>query len=83
MFSLRIVHARRAVQSNYTAQVGFFFVLLGVEPVGAGKYFPIDVAGTLAFVVKAMFGKLNRETMVGRLMQPGNKTLNQLFGQQL
>ena len=51
------------------------FVLLDVEAVGFAEYFPVQVAQGVPGHVLSVFGKFDGESVVGALMQAGDKSL--------
>lgn len=57
-------------------EVGFFFVLFDVEAVGFAKYFPVEVAQCIPRHVLTVFGEFDGESVIGALMQAGDKSLD-------
>lgn len=51
-----------------TAEICFFFEFFGIESVGLGVDFPVNVSGAVSEIVEAVLCKLYRETMVGRFV---------------
>ena len=80
---LWIIHRRRRIYQQMTAQVGFFFVAFDEQAVGFGKNFPVNVARAFARVVEAMLGKFDRKAVEWRFVQARNEAFNQLLGQKL
>ena len=64
-------------------EVGFFFVLFDVEAVGFAKYFPVQVAQGVPRHVLTVFGKFDGESVIGALMQAGDKSFDDHAGDQV
>ena len=71
------------VNHQLATQVGFFLIAFDKKLLGACVKFPIDVAGGLAFVLEAVFGKFHTEPVEGTLVHAGDEALYSLFGQEL
>src|SRR5208337_4822110 len=63
-------------------EVGFFFILLDVEPVGPPKHAPVEVPRIVAGGVLAMLGELDAEPLVGAGVQPRDEPLDDAAGHQ-
>lgn len=77
----RVIHRRGYVDGQQAPQVCLFLVTFRKQLVRPGVHLPIDVPGTFAFIVKPVFRKFDRKTVVGRLMESRQKTLHHLPGQ--
>ena len=76
-------HARALVDDQLAAQVGLLFVALDEEFLRVAIEFPVDMADGFARVIEAMFGKLNRKTVEGTLMQTRDESFHDLTRQEL
>jgi hypothetical protein len=77
-----VVHARADVEQQVGPEVGFLLVALHKQLVGAGEHLPVDVAGAFAGVVQAVLRKLDREPVVGRLVQARDEAIDELAGEE-
>lgn len=78
-----VIHGGRAIDCDETSQVGLFFILLGIEPIGTCEDLPVYMTCALSLIVKPVLGKFHRKAVVRRFVQSGNKPLHQLPGEQL
>ena len=79
---LAVGHRGAGVQEDLGAEVGLFFILLDVEPVGPAQNPPVEVARVVAGAVLAVLGELDAEPLVGAGVQPRDEPLDHAAGHQ-
>jgi hypothetical protein len=65
------------------SQVGFVLIFFGVQSVGLGIQFPVDVLGAFPGIVDFMFGELGRKSMKWTFMDATDEPFHNLVGQKL
>ena len=78
-----IGHGGADVEQQVGFEVGFFFVLFDVEAVGFGKGLPVQVAQGVTGHVGAVFGELDRETVIGALVEACDEAFDDQAGDQV
>ena len=76
-------HTGALVDNKLATKVGLFLVAFHEELLRAAIQFPINMTYGFACIVEAMFGKLNRKTVEGTLMQTSDESLHDLTCQEL
>ena len=77
-----VAHAFAGIQKQVADEVRFLLVLLEVELVGLAIHLPVDKAQVVAGAVFAVFGKLDREAVVGTAMRAGDIAFDDRAGAQ-
>ena len=78
----RVVHRRGVVDKHLTSQVGLLLIAFGIEPVGTAEQLPVDRPDRFAGIVQTVLGKLNTEAVKRAFMQPRDKSLHHLPGEE-
>ena len=60
-------------------QVGFLFILLDKQFVGAGVQLPVDMEDRLAGILRTVFGEFHGKAMHGTFVDAGDKPFHYLF----
>lgn len=71
------------VNQQHTAQIGLLLKAFDEKLVGTGKEFPVDVTGGFAGIVEPMFGKFDRETVEGTLVETSDEAFDNLLGEEI
>ena len=79
----RETHARTLVNDQLATQVGLLFVALHEKFLGSAIQFPVDMPDWLTRVVKAVFGKLNGESMERTFVKARDEAFDNLPRQKL